>query len=252
MASQPWYASWQHPKGSVVIITGAGSGIGLATAILSAQQGYEVAAWDISAEGLKKTIELAGEYSSNVHPVTCDIASEEAVKAAMVETVKIGQPMMLVNNAGPVAIGGKGGFMDMTTAAMAMIHYPTTAFLETNPPEGAGIVNISSVVGPIFGGGGPWYSAAKAGIAGFTKNLAASLKGKVRVNSVAPGGPIRTPRNSKFIDEGVFKSILERNPTGRPGKPEELANGIMFLLSPAASYINGHMLVIDGGLSIAE
>lgn len=101
-------------------------------------------------------------------------------------------------------------------------------------------------------------------------------KGKVRVNSVAPGGrkssslavfiaeaeavfadsfyftAIRTPRNTKFIDDGTFKNILERNPTGRPGKPEELANGIMFLLSPAASYINGHLLVIDGGLSIAE
>jgi NAD(P)-dependent dehydrogenase (short-subunit alcohol dehydrogenase family) len=63
---------------------------------------------------------------------------------------------------------------------------------------------------------------------------------------------IRTPRNSKFIDEGVFEPILKRNPTGRPGKPEELANGIMFLLSPAASYINGHMLCIDGGLSTAE
>lgn len=96
-------------------------------------------------------------------------------------------------------------------------------------------------------------------------------KGKVRVNAVAPGGrtcsppfhrrarsrlipfaAIRTPRNTKFIDDGVFGKILERNPTGRPGKPEELANGIMFLLSPAASYINGHLLVIDGGLSIAE
>jgi NAD(P)-dependent dehydrogenase (short-subunit alcohol dehydrogenase family) len=63
---------------------------------------------------------------------------------------------------------------------------------------------------------------------------------------------IRTPRNQDFIDKGVFAKTLERNPSGRPGKPEELANGIMFLLSPAASYINGHMLVIDGGLSIAE
>ena len=63
---------------------------------------------------------------------------------------------------------------------------------------------------------------------------------------------IRTPRNSKFIDEGVFAKHLAKNPSGRPGTPDELANGIMFLLSPAASYINGHTLVIDGGLSIAE
>ncbi|KAI5480258.1 hypothetical protein MNV49_001217 [Pseudohyphozyma bogoriensis] len=242
MASTSWASSWVHPAGSVIIITGAGSGIGLATAVLAAKQGYKVAAWDISSEGLKKTIEMAGEFASSIHPFTCDIADEAAVNTAMAETAKVGTPMMLVNNAGPVAIGGKGGFMDMTAAAFAMVHYPTTAFLETKPPKGASIVNISSVVGPIFGGGGPWYSAAKAGIFGFTKNLAASLKGSVRVNTVAPGGPIRTPRNSKFIDDGGFNSILERNPTGRPGQPEELANGIMFLLSPAASYINGHML----------
>lgn len=72
------------------------------------------------------------------------------------------------------------------------------------------------------------------------------------MNAVAPGGPIRTPRNATFIDEGVFSKTIDRNPSGRPGKPEELANGIMFLLSLAAGYINGHMLCIDGGLSVAE
>lgn len=63
---------------------------------------------------------------------------------------------------------------------------------------------------------------------------------------------IRTPRNADFIEKGVFAKVLDRNPTGRPGTAEELANGIMFLLSPAASYINGHTLSIDGGLSVAE
>lgn len=63
---------------------------------------------------------------------------------------------------------------------------------------------------------------------------------------------IKTPRNADFIEKGVFAKTLDRNPTGRPGTAAELANGIMFLLSPAASYINGHTLSIDGGLSIAE
>lgn len=63
---------------------------------------------------------------------------------------------------------------------------------------------------------------------------------------------VRTPRNTAFIDQGAFSKILDRNPSQRPGEPQELANGIMFLLSPAASYINGHMLCIDGGLSVAE
>lgn len=63
---------------------------------------------------------------------------------------------------------------------------------------------------------------------------------------------IRTPRNSSFIDDGTFACTLARNPMSRPGSAEELANGIIFLLSPAAGYINGHLLVIDGGLSVAE
>ncbi|KAL4738849.1 hypothetical protein BDV11DRAFT_170590 [Aspergillus similis] len=100
--------------------------------------------------------------------------------------------------------------------------------------------------------GGSWYASAKAAIAGYSRNLAVELKGHTRVNTVAPGGPVRTPRNTAFIDKGVFSKILDRNPTGQPGAPEELANGIIYLLSPAASYINGHMLCIDGGLSIAE
>ncbi|KAJ5815179.1 Short-chain dehydrogenase [Penicillium riverlandense] len=272
MACPAWVQRWVHPKDSVVIITGAGSGIGMATALLAAEQGYQVAAWDIVEGGVQKTKELAGDLSSQIYPIICDVADETAVKAAMEKTVAIGKPHMLVNNAGPVAIGKTAGFMDMTSAAFGMVHFITTAFLDTNPVEGSSIVNISSVVGPIFGGGGPWYAAAKAGIAGYTKNLAVQLKGSTRVNTVAPGGrkgspdsaarglkadnfpliAIRTPRNSKFIDEGVFSKTLERNPTGRPGKPEELANGILFLLSPAASYINGHLLAIDGGLSIAE
>ena len=123
--------------------------------------------------------------------------------------------------------------------------------------------------------GGSWYACAKAGIVGFTKNLACEQKGRVRVNCVAPGGrkftpaqvylvlgdglltlslhvAIRTPRNEKFLQSGLFAKHLERNPSGRPGTATELANGVMFLLSPAASYINGHTMCIDGGLSVAE
>jgi NAD(P)-dependent dehydrogenase (short-subunit alcohol dehydrogenase family) len=135
------------------------------------------------------TKELAGELGSKIHPILCDIANEDAVKEAMKKTVAIGKPHMLVNNAGPVAIGSSAGFLDMMTAAMKMIHFVTEDFLATKPAKDAAIVNISSVVGPIFGGGGSWYSTAKAGIAGFTKNLAVTLKADgIRVNTVSPGG----------------------------------------------------------------
>ncbi|KAJ5889842.1 hypothetical protein N7504_010652 [Penicillium tannophilum] len=251
MASS-WFEKWTHPKGSLVIVTGAGSGIGMATALVAAAQGYHVACWDISEQGVLKTKEQAGELAGQIHPIICDIANESAVKKAMEETVAIGKPQMLVNNAGPVAVGQNSAFMEKMMEAMAMIDHITKAFIETKPAAGASIVNISSVVGAVFGGGGTWYSTAKAGIVGYTKNLACEQKGHIRVNCVAPGGPIRTPRNEKFLESGLFAKHLERNPSGRPGTAEELANGVIFLLSPAASYINGHTLVIDGGLSIAE
>lgn len=125
----------------------------MATALLAAKQGYQVAAWDISEQGVLKTQELADNLKSSIHPIICDVANEEAVNEAMKKTVAIGKPHMLVNNAGPVAIGKQAGFMDMTTAAFGMIHYVTTAFLETKPVKGSSIVNIASVVVPIFGGG---------------------------------------------------------------------------------------------------
>jgi NAD(P)-dependent dehydrogenase (short-subunit alcohol dehydrogenase family) len=128
----------------------------------------------------------------------------------------------------------------------------TEAFLATNPPAGAAIVNISSVVGPVVAGGAAWYCAAKAGIVGYTRYLAVTLAPRIRANVVAPGGPVRTPRNSGFIDEGKFANHLARNPSKRPGRPEELAAAILFLLSPAASYVNGVLLPVDGGLTAAE
>lgn len=125
----------------------------MATALVAARQGYEVACWDISEHGMQKTKEQAGDLSNQIHSIICDIANEEAVKKAMAQTTAIGKPHMLVNNAGPVAVGQAHKFMDKMTEAMAMIDYVTTAFLETKPAAGASIVNISSVVGAVFGGG---------------------------------------------------------------------------------------------------
>lgn len=174
MSEDQWYNAWVHPKDSLVIITGAGeylssesfvstptsnsssttgSGIGMSTALLAVKQGYEVAGWDISEAGVLKTKELAASSGSRIHPIVCDVAKEDQVKEAMAKTLRIGKPHMLVNNAGPVAIGTSAGFPEMMAAANGMIHYVTSAFLDTKPVEGSAIVNISSVVGPVFGGG---------------------------------------------------------------------------------------------------
>src|ERR1700761_4179982 len=105
----------------------------MATALLAAEQGYQVAAWDISEVGIQKIKEVAGDLAAQIHLIVCDIANETPVKEAMEQTVAIGKPHMLVNNAGPVAIGINAGFMEMMNTAMEMIHYVTTDFLESKP-----------------------------------------------------------------------------------------------------------------------
>jgi NAD(P)-dependent dehydrogenase (short-subunit alcohol dehydrogenase family) len=247
-----YWSGWVHPKGTLLIVTGAGSGIGQATAVVAAQQGLRVAAWDINPDGVQRTIRAAGEHGSSITPVIADVSKQEAVTQGMAETLRIGKPKLLVNNAGPVAIGTNIVFEAALTAAVCSVQMMVEAFLATEPGEGAAIVNISSVVGPIVAGGSAWYNAAKAGIAGYTKFLAATIGSTCRVNSILPGGPIRTPRNQAFIDKGAFEKTLSRNPMKRPGRPEEVAAAILFLLAPAASYVNGVLLPVDGGLTVAE
>lgn len=251
------WPGWVHPAGTVAIVTGAGSGIGQAASILAAQQGLTVAAWDINEEGAQRTIERAGEFGSSIHAFAADVSDTQAVEAAMAATVReLGTPTLLVNNAGPTAIGTSLDFGQAVNAALGSVQRMTEAFLAATPGAGASIVNISAVAGPIAGGTGSdpagfgWYPAAKAGILGYTRWCATEFARTCRFNAIAPGGPIETPRNRAFLDSPGMVERINRNPMKRPGTAEELAAGILFLWSPAASYVNGSLLVIDGGLTL--
>lgn len=258
-AEQPIrWPGWVHPTGTVAIVTGAGSGIGQAASILGAQQGLKIAAWDLSADGAKRTLHRAGEHADAITPIIADVSDRNAVERAMQETVeRLGTPKLLVNNAGPTILGAALEFSDALEAAVGSIEKVTTAFLASSPGPGASVVNISAVSGIVVGGSGSrepyavaWYPTAKAAIVGYTRWCATEHAPDCRFNAIAPGGPIETPRNRNALAGEGMQARIARNPMRRAGQAEELAAGILFLWSPAASYVNGALLVIDGGLTL--
>lgn len=250
------FEGWTDKPGTGIIVTGAASGIGAATCILAAMHGLKIAAWDMNVDGIAETIERAGEFGGNIKAIMCNAGDHKSVAQAMAETMSFVKPKYLANVAGPTMVGAMGKpFGDTVKLAVDIIQNVAEAFVASEPPDGAAICNVSAVCGVFEGDkdADAWYPTAKAGIIGWTKNRACAYDGKIRVNAVCPGGPILTPRNYNHIDSAPGLVRLRAiNPMHRPGRPEELAAGIMFFLSPAASYINGQVIAIDGGLTLAR
>ena len=211
--------------GEVIVVTGAGSGIGKATSLMAAQSGLAVAAWDMNAGAARDTvreIEAAGGKA-------------------------LGGCRYLVNNAGPGS-ATTDPFYDNLMLAVGSVHRVTTSWLERHAADAASVVNLSSVMGNFMGGAAnsqAFYPTAKGAIAAYTRHVATSRQGKPRANAVAPGFTI-TPRTIPYLDFPGMVENIARIPMGRAGYPEEIASAILFLLSPAASYINGVLLPIDG------
>lgn len=231
-----------------VIITGAASGIGRETALEANRQGLGVIAWDIDGAGLEALehdIRTAGS-DRLIATAVVDIGDVEAVEQAMKAAMAAHPPAYLVNNAGPPS-GAVLPFDQALMLSLVATREMTRLWLEGAPVDPVA-VNVASVAGNLLGLG-EWYSAAKAGIVGLTRSMAVSRPGGLRVNAVAPG-LIDTARLQATLLTERGKEIVNRNPLGRAGRPEEVAAAIMFLLSPAASLVNGTLLVCDGGSSL--
>ena len=248
-------------RGKVAFVTGAGSGIGRATALAFARAGANVVVADIGEQGNQETARLIEQQGGRALAIRCDVTRAEGVKAALERTVAaFGRLDFAFNNAGieprkpaPIAdydeeewnriidIDLRGVFLCMKHEIPLMLKQGGGAIVNTS--SGAGIIGIK---------GSPAYTAAKHGVIGLARAAALDYAAQnIRVNAVCPGY-IDTPMMGRFTGgtpKGRAKVISEE-PIGRMGQPEEIANAVLWLCSDAASFVVGHAMVVDGGQTV--
>jgi len=249
-------------KDKVAIVTGGASGIGAATVRALAKEGAKVMVADINLQGLEK---MDAEMKAENLPffgIQANVAHEIEVERIINKTIsQFGGIDLLVNNAGisPKHNGKKANLWEMSIAewdqvmsvnirgAFLCCHFAVPNMIERG---GGAIVNVSSLAAKVGSAlVGNHYVISKAGMVGLTKILAREVADYgIRVNAVAPGR-IDTPMIWDMSEE-FNKQYLTTVPLKRLGKPEDVADGILFLLSDAASYITGLVLDINGGLGI--
>ena len=243
-------------QGKVAVITGAGSGIGRATAQLFAEQGAKVIVSDI--KDADETADLIGE---NAYWQTADAGRDEDVQGLVNAAAEhFGGLDIFFANAG--VSGGLASIFEQDAEQWAEVLRvnligPALAIRHAAPVMkergGGSIICTASVAGLRSGAGGAAYSASKAGVINLVKTAAQQLSGSnIRVNAICPG-LIETGMTEFVYDRARAKGKEEMlghlNPLKRGGQPIEIANAALFLASDESSYVNGHALVVDGGLS---
>jgi NAD(P)-dependent dehydrogenase (short-subunit alcohol dehydrogenase family) len=233
-------------RGEVAVVTGSANGIGKATALMLARAGVTIAAWDIEDKPLKALVGEIEALGTPVHPIIADISEQAAIDDAWRQTLAIGGPVKyLVNNAGPASTTPLS-VAEGVRIAVGSYSAVSNGFFASAGAAAASMTFTASVAGnSVAGGTTDWYPAAKAGVAGLMRHLAVKMRGKPRSNGVAPGS-INTRRTAAAQQMPAMQAAFAASPLGRIGEPEEVAATICFLLSPAASYINGQLIAVDG------
>ena len=241
----------------VAFVTGAASGIGRATAVAFATEGARVAILDLTEDALAETADAVRNAGTQVLVIACDVSKPEQVEAAIGQVVEtFGRLDIAFNNAGvenkaaPVAeieldewdrildINLRGTFVCMKHELAQMVR------------QGSGvIVNTSSGAGVRGVAGGASYAASKHAIIGLTKSAALDYaKQNIRVNAILPGN-IETPMMNRFTDGDIQKAI-DLEPVGRLGKPEEIAEAVLWMSADLGAFVTGAAIAVDGGWSL--
>ncbi|TBR45064.1 3-oxoacyl-ACP reductase FabG [Marinomonas agarivorans] len=243
--------------GKIALVTGATRGIGKAIALSLSQQGAIVLGTATSESGAESISTYLSESGNAGKGYVLDVASAESVDAVIKAiSAEFGAPTILINNAGitrdNLMLRMKDEEWDaVINTNLSSVYRVTKACMRGMTKAKFGrIVNISSVVGSMGNPGQANYSAAKAGLEGFSRSLAAEIASRgITVNCIAPGF-IETDM-TKVLPEEHKATLIEKVPASRLGQPEEIAAAVTFLASESAGYITGETLHVNGGMYMA-
>ncbi len=244
-------------EGRVALVTGGGSGIGRATALAFSREGAKVVVSDVAEDGGQETVRMIEDTGGKALFVKADVTKAKDVERLVDRAVQTYGRLDCAHNnagiAGPVAqvadypeeewdrviaINLKGVWLSMK--------YELPQMLEQG---GGAIVNTASIEGLVAVAGNSAYDASKHGVAGLTKTAAIEYaRRNIRVNAVCPGY-IDTPMVQEYFRTapGLEETTADLHPIGRIGKPEEIAEAVVWLCSDAASFVTGHTMTVDGG-----
>jgi NAD(P)-dependent dehydrogenase (short-subunit alcohol dehydrogenase family) len=249
--------------GNVALVTGAGSGIGRASALAFAREGARVVVSDVDVDGGEQTVHLINDLGGDATFIRADVAQSADVKALIAGTIEAyGRLDYPHNNA------GISGLSRTNVSPASPLDYPEEQFdrvIAVNlkgvwlcmqqeiPPMlaqgGGAIVNTASIMGLVSTPGAGAYAASKHGVIGLTKSFALAYAAQgIRVNAICPGY-IDTPmvRAPMTLVPDLEQQVVGRHPVGRLGTADEIAAAVIWLCSDAASFVTGHAMVADGG-----
>ena len=239
--------------GETALVTGGGSGIGRETCVLLARAGADVLVLDLAADAAKETADLVAAEGRQGWAVAADVTDADGVRAGL--DAAPSAPSIVVNNAFWAAPGpflGSSVAADEKTLRVITLGTMTVSRVVLPAMLAAArgsIINVTSEAGRVGEPTMAAYSAAKAGVGGFTKALAKEVGPKgVRVNAVSPG-TTRTPATADHLTEEMAEKMARAYPLRRLGEPADIASAILYLASPLSSWVTGQILSVAGGYS---